>query len=114
MNSYNDLYHSGVLGMRWGHRKDSSSSGGQPKQSRDKTPKPNAKTMSDEELKRRVNRLQMERQYSQLTSTEISKGQAAAKNVMKVATTVAAVTTTGLTIYGNAGKIKAILEKAKK
>jgi hypothetical protein len=74
--------------------------------------KPSVKEMSDEELRKVVNRLQMERQYSQLVNDgSVSKGKEYAQKVFKAGTTVAAVTTTALTIYNNAGKIKAIIEK---
>ena len=73
--------------------------------------KPTTKDMSDDELRKVVNRLQMERQYSQLSESNVSKGKEYAQKVLKAGTTVAAVTTTALTIYNNADKIKAILEK---
>lgn len=76
-----------------------------------KSTKTETKTLSDEELRKVVNRLQMERQYSQLTSESVSKGKEYTQKVIKAGTTVAAVTTTALTIYNNVGKIKAILEK---
>lgn len=62
----NELYHYGVLGMRWGRRKNRSTIN-EPK-------KKNVKDMSDAELRQRINRLQMERQYSQLTSKHRSSG----------------------------------------
>ena len=67
--------------------------------------------MSDAELRKVINRLQMERQYSQLRPSNINKGKEYAQKVFKAGTTVAAVTTTALTIYNNVEKIKAILEK---
>ncbi len=73
--------------------------------------KSSVKTMSDEELRKVVNRLQMERQYSQLSESNVSKGKEYAKKVIKAGTTVAAVTTIPITIYNNIGKIKAIVEK---
>ena len=75
--------------------------------------KPSVKEMSDDELRKVVNRLQMERQYSQLSESSVSKGKDYAQKVFKAGTTVAAVTTTALTIYNNADKIKNILEKTK-
>lgn len=76
--------------------------------------KPSVKEMSDDELRKVVNRLQMERQYSQLVNeSSVSKGKDYAQKVFKAGTTVAAVTTTALTIYNNADKIKNILEKTK-
>lgn len=109
MTYTNELNHSGVKGMRWGVRKDRPN-----KIKVSKKTKADPKSMSDEELKKVVNRLQMERQYSQLSSTEVSKGKRYAQKVMKVGTTVATVTTTGLTIYNNIDKIKSIVEKTKK
>lgn len=74
--------------------------------------KPTIKDMSDDELRKVVNRLQMERQYSQLVNDgSVSKGKEYAQKIIKAGTTIAAVTTTALTIYNNAGKIKAIIEK---
>jgi flagellar motor component MotA len=73
--------------------------------------KSSVKTMSDEELRKVVNRLQMERQYSQLSESSVNKGKEYAQKVFKAGTTVAAVTSTALTIYNNVDKIKAILEK---
>lgn len=110
--SNNELTHYGILGMKWGTRRASSqSSGGGNKGSSDKPQKKTAKDMSDDELRKVVNRLQMERQYSQLSSSKISKGKEYAQKLFKAGTTVAAVTTTALTLYNNAGKIKAIFDK---
>lgn len=75
--------------------------------------KPSVKEMSDDELRKVVNRLQMERQYSQLSESSVSKGKEYAQKIFKAGTTVAAVTTTALTIYNNAERIKNILEKTK-
>lgn len=73
--------------------------------------KPSVKEMSDEELRKVVNRLQMERQYSQLSESSVSKGKEYAQKIIKAGTTVAAVTTTALTLYNNAEKIKKIISK---
>lgn len=70
----------------------------------------NVKNMSDAELRSRLNRLNMEKQYSQLSDTNVNKGKQYFDTTLKVATTVATVTTTGLTIYNNADKIKKIVE----
>ena len=69
------------------------------------------KYMSDAELRNRLNRIQMERQYSQLSKSNVSKGKEYAQKIIKAGTTVAAVTTTALTIYNNAEKIKKIISK---
>ena len=63
----NELYHFGVLGMKWGRRKASNKT----KQSSSKTKKPisyikRVKSMSTEELQEKVRRLQLEKQYRTL------------------------------------------------
>ncbi len=73
--------------------------------------KPSVKEMSDDELRKVINRLQMERQYSQLSKSSVSKGQEYARKIIKTGTTVAAVTAIPVTIYNNVEKIKAILGK---
>ncbi len=116
----NYLIHYGVLGMKWGVRRTPEQLARARRRSmtdeshkdykKAHTPK-SIKSMSDAELRNRLNRLQMERQYSQLSESNVSKGKEYAQKVFKAGTTVAAVTTTALTIYNNADKIKAILEK---
>lgn len=73
--------------------------------------KSSVKEMSDDELRKVVNRLQMERQYSQLSESNVSKGKEHMQKIIKTGTTVAAVTTTALTLYNNAEKIKKIISK---
>jgi hypothetical protein len=110
----NTLVHYGILGMKWGIRRTPaqlSRDRGTPKKSSGE--KKNVKEMSDDELRRTVNRLQLERQYSQLSSSNVSKGREYVQKIIKAGTTVAAVTTTALTLHNNAGKIKAILKKIK-
>ena len=70
--------------------------------------------MSDAELRSRLNRLQMEKQYDQLTNSDISKGKKFVSDAIKAATTVATVSTTAITIYNNYGKIKKIVEEMTK
>ena len=120
MNYY--LTHYGILGMKWGVRRTPAQlARARGRSTTDKshedykkahTPK-SIKSMSDAELRNRLNRLQMERQYSQLSESSVNKGKEYAQKVFKAGTTVAAVTTTALTIYNNVDKIKNILEKTK-
>lgn len=79
----NELYHHGVLGMKWGVRRKRNSSNVE-------TEKPKKKTlseMSDDELKSKLNRLQMEKQYkdlvSQLNPQQESKAKAFVKRVLE-------------------------------
>lgn len=74
----------GVKGMKWGVRKDRKSSS-----------TPSAKSLSDSELRNKVNRLQLEQQYTKLTAKQRSTGQ---KIVMD---TIKNVAQTQLTTFAN-------------
>lgn len=98
------LAHHGVKGMKWGVRRSRKARGGgssepskpEPKKTEKsagkptigkggriteapKGDKPKTHQISDEELRQRINRINMERQYSQLTAPAPSKGDAAKK-----------------------------------
>jgi hypothetical protein len=79
------LYHYGVLGMHWGHRKGNSSRSSQPggppkhKVSEDHIVSRALKAkhvseMSNADLKAFTTRLQLEKQYKDLTKQEVSGG----------------------------------------
>lgn len=68
-------------------------------------------TMSDAELRSRLNRLQMEQQYTTLSDKDIKSGKDYLNKIIKAGTTVATVTSTALTIYNNLDKIIKILKK---
>lgn len=86
----NNLQHHGIKGQKWGVRrfqnKDGSLTAAGRKRQRQNDDGPvhedhskshdnkSVKSMSDKELRDRINRLNMERQYAQLTATEKSMG----------------------------------------
>ncbi len=98
----NELYHYGVLGMKWGVRRSPSQLGHKIRIKRKKKPsepvhedykkahsKKKVSSMSDAELRNRNNRLQMERQYAQLTEKK-SKGKKIVSGIITTAGTIAA------------------------
>ena len=115
-----ELKHYGILGMKWGVRRTPAQLARARRRSmtdelhedyKKAHTRKSVKSMSDAELRNRLNRLQMERQYSQLSESVVNKGKEYAQTIIKAGTTVAAFTGTALTIYNNVDKIKAILGK---
>lgn len=120
-----ELMHYGVPGMKWGVRrnrnKSNTMSGYRKRRKAVNSTIPlhddykrahdskSVKTMSDKELRDRLNRLDMEQRYSKLSPSNTSKGKSYINKVIKTGTTVATVTTTALTIYNNFDKIKKIV-----
>lgn len=97
----NELYHYGVLGMKWGVRRSRSNSSGSKKRSKKSKPsidpsykkahsKNKIKYMSDSELREVNSRLNAEKQYRDLTRTK-SIGKSALNAFVSTAGTVAAV-----------------------
>lgn len=77
------LVHYGVKGMKWGVRK------ARPLSSNSKRKKTSAqiklKQMSDEDLKKRIARLEMEKKYKELTAPQKSKGSKFVASVLETA-----------------------------
>ena len=98
----NEIYHHGVLGMKWGRRKKqyTSSSDSQKVQN---IRKKNINEMTNQELKDANNRLQLERQYRDLT-TKKSIGKKAVQAFIGVAGTIVAVEGAAKT-YERIGKL---------
>lgn len=117
----NELYHYGVLGMKWGVRRSRSGSTSSAKRSKKSKPAVDpsykkahsgkkAKYMSDSELREVNKRLNAEKQYRDLTRKK-SKGKAAVQAFVGTAGTIAAVAGA----YGTYKKyIPAILKKVGK
>ncbi len=74
------LEHYGTKGMKWGIRKDRKSGKG-------KSSKETAKTLTDKELTKRINRLNMEKQYASLVkeSSSVSKGRGVVTEILATA-----------------------------
>ena len=121
--SSNELTHHGIKGMRWGVRryqnKDGSLTPAGEKRKSESLPedyikahtRKSRKSMSDAELRSRINRLEMEKKYTQLSTERINKGKAYVNKSMKALGTVAALTTTAINVYNNMDKIKTIINK---
>ena len=95
MNYPTELYHHGVLGMHWGvHRSRSLSSSSRSRSQKKRKGLATEKTtheMSDEELRSKINRLQMEKTYAALTAKQQSP---AVKWISDVVSTAAKQTAT--------------------
>lgn len=102
-NRTSELYHHGILGMKWGVRryqnKDGTLTSAGKKRKRQTVEvhedykkvhdKKSVKSMSDAELRARNNRLQMERQYSLMTQ-KTSRGKKIVKGIIAAAGTITA------------------------
>lgn len=90
------LCHHGVKGMKWGVRKDRSKSSKTSSNKKEKkktnriasvikgsSKKKSIKKLSDEELQRKVRRLQLEKQYRDLKRDEVSAGRKIVGDILK-------------------------------
>lgn len=78
----NELQHHGIKGMKWGIRRTPAQLGHPTKKSSTSQRREEMKRMSDTELRNRINRIQMEKQYMQLTAPDINPGKKFVKDVL--------------------------------
>ena len=119
-----ELYHHGVLGMRWGvHRNRTASNYARIAESSRGTSSAlnsssnavknashigsirkaskaskEASTMSNQELQERINRMNLERNYTTLKSADTSAGRAYASEILSAAGNIAAITASVATV----------------
>lgn len=79
----------------------------------DKSKNKSVESMSDAELRARINRLQLEQQYAALSSKEVNTGKDYVAKIIKASTTVATLTSKSIEIYNNIDKIKKIVNRMK-
>lgn len=115
-----ELYHYGVLGMKWGVRRDRSSGGSKKRRASNMSQdardaaqlkKKRVSEMSNAELRRLNDRQQLEQNHARLNPSKIKKG-------IAFVTTATGVMTTAINVYNNSDKIvkigKSFVDKAKK
>ena len=106
-----ELKHYGVLGMRWGARRN-----GKPISKSSKPKKRTIESMSNEELQSRNKRLQLETQYKQLSKNSISPGKkfvaGFAKGTGKATQTAVQTAIAGAAVVAGKEFIKSLIKKA--
>lgn len=124
----NELYHFGIKGMKWGVRRksDTTTSSNPMKKLRSKPSEEemhddykkvhdtkHVSTLSDAELRARINRIQLEQQYYRLNPSNVDKGRATVENTLKLIATAATVTGTVVTLRNNTNALREGFKKVK-
>lgn len=111
-----ELMHYGVMGMRWGVRRASKRSGGSKKKKASRQPQQPQKKrrMSNKELNARVKRMQLEKQYRDLTKDLTPKTKSKMEKLISTADTISKLSSSALTIYKNLNQFAELSAKKKK
>ena len=111
-----ELMHYGVMGMRWGVRRASKRSSGSKKGKKKKaSQQPQKKRrMSNKELNARVKRMQLEKQYRDLTNDLTPKTKSKMEKLISTADTISKLSSSALTIYKNLNQFAELSAKKKK
>lgn len=112
-----ELMHYGVMGMRWGVRRASKRSGSSKKGKKKKAsrqPQQPKRRMSNKELNARVKRMQLEKQYRDLTSDLTPKTKSKMEKLISTADTISKLSSSALTIYKNLNQFAELSAKKKK
>ena len=101
---YDELYHRGVLGMKWGHRSSKSSRKSTVSEDHinaQKLKKKGVKSLSNTELKKYNERANLEKQYNDLSKKQTSKGKKIISDILANSGKAAATTlATAAFVYG--------------
>lgn len=110
------LEHYGVPGMKWGRRKAAQRKAKKEARIQTEMERLSVKTMSDDELKAKINRLKLEKEFQSLTTPEINRGQKIVGGILSdVGKSLAKEYVTAQAnkrIYGNVGGLKAAVAAA--
>ncbi len=113
-NNPYELYHHGILGMKWGVRRWQNKDGSLTPAGKERynddwsddaksvatTRSKSSKEMSNAELRRVIERMNLEKQYSQLNKEDISKGKKAVNTLIKTAKTTATIAGIASSVVG--------------
>lgn len=106
--SENVLAHAGVKGMKWGKRKA--------RKAEAEAERIKVRDMSDDELKSKINRIKLEKEYTSLTSPQVNAGKKVVGGILlTVGSQLAKEYVTAKAnqkLYGNVGGLKAAVAAA--